>query len=150
MKKSLLLLLFALFLSKTHAQTEIKLSPFPLLFGVAAVSLEHGLSESWGLDADLIAGQGAFGGNLSGKYYFNPKTSIDRFHIGVFTGNLGGEQTFGIGFLAGYKVVSAKNILFEIGLGAGRSFNGESILGYGKLHIGYRFIQGKSKTEPGK
>ena len=55
----------------------------------------------------------------------------------------------GVGFLIGYKWISRKNILFEIGAGLGRSFTEDDyLLGYGKLHMGYRF--GKKVSGPTK
>lgn len=125
------------------AQTEIKISPIPLLFTTVAVSVEQGLSDSWGLDGDLIFGEDIFAVNLSGKFYFDPRYGLDRFHVGVFTGFL--DDNVGLGFLAGTKILSKNRILFEVGLGIGRAFDDEAII-YGKLHLGYRF-QKRKKTE---
>ena len=145
MKKLLILSFLALSLARITAQTEIKISPIPLLFGVGALSVEQGISESFGLDGDIVFGDGFFGVNLSGKYYFDPKLGLDKFHIGAFLGTIGADNTVGIGFLAGTKLISRKNLLFEIGLGVGRSFDGGGV-GYGKLHLGYRFVK-KGKGE---
>lgn len=136
-KPTILLTLCLLLLAgRASAQFEVKLSPVALLFGAAAVSVEMGLSPSFGLDLDGIIADGGGGVNLSGKYYFNPQMGLDRFHVGAFLGTLGDAP--GVGFLAGVKLLSRHNVLFEIGLGAGRSFDGGAV-GYGKLHLGYRF-----------
>lgn len=119
-----------------QAQTELKISPFALLIPAGAVSLEYGVSESFGVEIDAVAGGG--GGYVTGnaKYYFNPRAGLDRFHIGMFMSS-GVESSPGIGFLIGSKIVSPKNVLFEFGLGGGRSFDGGGVV-YWKLHVGYR------------
>lgn len=151
MKKTFFSLLLVAAFFKTHAQFELKANPIALLFGAAGVAAEFPLSEDWGLEADvLIFDEGGWVYGL-GKYYFSPKYGADRFHIGAFAGSLfdtysGGESTFGIGFMLGYKVVSAKNFIFDVGLGGGRALINSDYfeaLGYGKLAIGYRF-SGKS------
>ncbi len=83
MKRSLLV--FALFACASHlsAQTEVKLSPIPLLFGYVAASVEQGISKSFGIDGDFILIEDFVGGNISGKYYFDPEKGIDKFHVGV-------------------------------------------------------------------
>ncbi len=135
MKKLLLVCALSVYVSQLAAQTDIKLSPIPLLFGYVAASVEQGLSESIGIEGDFILIEDFVGGNLSGKYYFEPEKGIDKFHVGVFVGI---QESVGVGFLAGYKLVSRKNVIFEVGLGIGRSFD-DGVIGYGKLHLGYRF-----------
>lgn len=122
-----------------NAQTELKVSPVALLFGGLAFSAEQQIAPSFGLDADILAAVDGFGANLSGKYYFDPREGIDRFHIGIFAGGIT-DNGVGGGFLAGYKWVSSKRIVFEAGVGVGRTFDG-GITGYGKLHLGYRFVK---------
>lgn len=122
-----------------NAQTELKVSPVALLFGGLAFSAEQQITPSFGLDADILAAVDGFGANLSGKYYFDPREGIDRFHIGIFAGGIT-DNGVGGGFLAGYKWVSSKRIVFEAGVGVGRTFDG-GITGYGKLHLGYRFVK---------
>lgn len=143
MKKLLLITLFIAAVSHVKAQFEIKISPIPLLFGGLALSAEGAINESVGLDGDLYVFGSDFdfnntfvGGNFSAKYYFDPAKGIDKFHVGIFAGVQ--ESAPGLGFLIGYKWVSRKNIVFEIGAGIGRSFDGGA-LGYGKFHLGYRF-----------
>lgn len=140
MKKLLLLpLLLLASLHRMNAQTELKVSPVALLFGGLAFSAEKQINSSFGLDADILAAVDGFGANLSGKYYFDPSQGIDRFHIGVFAGGIT-DNGIGGGFLAGYKWVSSKRIVFEAGAGVGRTFDG-GVTGYGKLHLGYRFVK---------
>lgn len=140
MKKNLTLtaILIACF-CHAHAQTELKVSPVALLFGGLALSAEQQISPSFGLDADILASADGLGANLSGKYYFDPKQGIDRFHIGIFAGGFT-DNGVGGGFLAGYKWISTKRIVFEAGAGVGRTTDG-GITPYGKLHLGYRFVK---------
>lgn len=142
MKKLLFLSLLVSGLS-LQAQTELKISPIALIFGYPAISVEQQLTESFGLDADVFLLDGFFGANLSGKYYFDPVRGIDKFHVGLF---MGVQEVPGIGFLAGYKFLSRKNVVFELGLGIGRSFDGGAV-GYGKVHLGYRFNKKAGKKE---
>ena len=141
MMKKILTLTVLLLASLHHlnAQTELKVSPLALLFGGLALSAEQQITPSFGLDADILAAVDGFGANLSGKYYFDPNQGIDRFHIGIFAGGIT-DNGVGGGFLAGYKWVSSKRIVFEAGVGVGRTFDG-GITGYGKLHLGYRFVK---------
>jgi hypothetical protein len=140
MKKIWILPVFLLAsLHHLNAQTELKVSPVALLFGGLAFSAEQQITPSFGLDADILAAVDGFGANLSGKYYFDPQQGIDRFHIGIFAGGIT-DNGVGGGFLAGYKWVSSKRIVFEAGVGVGRTFDG-GITGYGKLHLGYRFVK---------
>ena len=136
MKKLLIAATFIFCFVRLNAQTEVKLSPIPLLFGYVAVSVEQQVNPDFGVDLDLYLIEDFFGGNLSAKYYFNPDRGIDKFHVGAF----GGVQyeSVGVGFLAGYKWLSRKNITFELGLGIGRSFD-DGAIGYAKFHLGYRF-----------
>lgn len=122
-----------------QAQTEVKLSPLALIAGVGYVSLEHGVSDDFGVELNLYGGGDFFGGHLSAKYYFNPHMGLDRFHIGAFGGSGFSDGNVGIGFLLGSKIISRKNVLFEFGGGLGRSFDGEGGVGFLKLDVGYRF-----------
>jgi hypothetical protein len=135
-KQLLFCLALAFFSQPLQSQTEIKISPIPLLFGAGALSVEQVLNPAWGLDLDVLFGSDFFAVNFSGKYYLDPRYGADRFHVGVFTGYQ--NEALGIGFLAGTKILSKNRVLFEIGLGIGRSFD-DGVIGYGKLHLGYRF-----------
>lgn len=125
-----------------QAQFEIKTNPIALIFEVFPVSLEYNINADWGAEIDALATRGGGFVYFSGKYYLEPRYGADRFNFGMFAGFLGGEGDVGagIGFLAGYKIVSKKNILLEIALGVGRDFTGDiGVLPYGKFHVGYRF-----------
>ena len=140
MKKPLFLFLALMILSSQFlcAQTEVKISPVALLGGLFAISVEQGITDDFGVEADFygaIEAGGAF--VVSAKYYFNPREGLDRFHAGIYAGGIS-DTGAGVGFLVGTKIVSRKNILFEIGLGIGRTFD-DGFLPYGKLHLGYRF-----------
>ena len=126
MKKLLFgLALLACSLTRANAQTEIKVNPVALMFYGIGVGVEHGFSDEFGLDLStlIIGGEGALVW-LSGKYYLNPRNGLDRFHLGLFSGAATGYSP-GLGFLLGTKTVSKSNrVLFEFGLGAGRTFDG--------------------------
>ncbi len=106
---------------------------------------------------------------LSGKYYFGPEDGCDKFYAGLYLGprsfsvndddgdafDVGYKQSaFTAGLLGGFKWVSSRNIIFEIGIGAGRAFNEKIVLNddtntvtiptlgldfIGTLAVGYRF-----------
>lgn len=109
-----------------------------------------------------------------GKYYFNPsEDGLDRFNVGAYTNYKtialtadadanesipdGSRKALSAGIYLGYKSVSKRNIVFDIGFGVGRYFfnnyeeasTGEKIdasdipfLGtdlFSKIAVGYRF-----------
>ncbi len=106
---------------------------------------------------------------LIGKYYFTTDKGGDTWYTGVYTGprwrtvtptednvtNPGWTQaTLTAGIHGGYKFVLDSNIIFDLGLGLGRSFSdrirsqnptsGAVIAGFGldsfvRLEMGYRF-----------
>lgn len=127
----------SLFFAKSiNAQSEIKLSPV-ILGGVGMVSFEYGFNENVGVEMILLAASGGAGAAVSGKYYLNPNRGLDRFHLGMFLGT-GTDLGPGFGFLFGTKMVSEKGLLFEVGIGLGRTFDG-GVIPYFKLDFGYRF-----------
>jgi hypothetical protein len=139
MKKIILsaLILFIVCSATLRAQTEIKLSPL-LIAGVVALSIEQGFGGEAGVELDVIGAEGGFYSYVSGKYYFNPRMGLDRFYAGVFVGG-GSDVGAGGGFLIGTKLLSRSNkVLFEIGIGAGRSIINGEFIPAGKLHFGYR------------
>lgn len=131
-----------------HAQIEIKASPFYLPFRAAAVGVEYGLNDHIGLELDRIIGLGWDGQGLSdasvtyllGKYYFRPRTSLDRFFLGAY-GVTGKRSSPGAGLAMGTKAffTNSDRLFFEFGVGMGRSFNGDDTLPWLNLHLGYRF-----------
>jgi hypothetical protein len=116
-----------------------------------------------------------FSYGAQGKYYFSPSKGIDGFYGGVYL--RGGQSSFktstsgsgtvtsstesfsrnrlGAGFTLGYKWVTAKNVVIELGTGFGRKiFNKYSNIdkgvdaaklpilnfdGFFKFSVGYRF-----------
>lgn len=139
------IILFSVLMANVHfamAQMEIKTNPIAIIFEALPISLEYIANDSWGLELDGFVASGAGWLYFSGKHYFSPKVGADRFNIGTFIGGAGGDgdSGFGLGFFAGYKAVSSKNVLLEIALGLGRDFTNDiDVLPYGKFHVGYRF-----------
>jgi len=168
------LLFLCLFISTaTFAQNEIKVNPIGILFGDLSALYEKGLGENSGVE--VFAGFGtdkqdvgtvewkqtAF--NLGGayKYYFNPDMGFDKFYVGPYARFQSGKwklddessnsSRFAVGLLGGYKWVSEKGILFELGFGVGRAFVNkidDNTFGLasvtdldftGRLAVGYRF-----------
>ncbi|HMX38702.1 MAG TPA: hypothetical protein PKD78_00180 [Saprospiraceae bacterium] len=135
------------------AQFEIKGNPIALLFETVALSAEYSNLDDWGGQADLFTVDGFGFLYATGKYYLSPKYGADRFHVGAFLGSAfgDGEGNVGIGFMAGYKVMSPKRLIFEIGAGVGRGFAGEdddlSVLPYFNLNLGYRFLEAKNRAK---
>lgn len=185
MKKLFVLIVCVGFLSSSlKAQVDVTINPVGLLFENIRLNIEYGVSQDFGIEgriAPLFNSSSigevnysslGLGIGVMGKYYFAPKTSIDGWHVGMyaegrsnkFEADLDGtiivpEYTntrLAIGFYGGYKFVSNKNFVFDIGMGFGRNFVNRSVdangnvldgtdflilqLDYiGKLAIGYRF-----------
>ncbi len=107
---------------------------------------------------------------LNGKYYFNSEDGADGWYTGIYFGpesrSVTYERTingidqgfklfrFNAGFNAGFKWVGISGIVFELGLGLGRSFiknisdsrfgsfgifSESDITGFGRAALGYRF-----------
>ncbi len=140
MKKHLLLPLFLLlFAAGLKAQTEVKLNPVALLFVGIGAGVEYGFNPDFGVELNTLIVEGGGAVWVAGKYYLNPRQGLDRFHIGAYVGGATELDGPGIGFLVGTKTVSRNNkVLFEVGLGAGRTFGGD-FLPYGRISFGYRF-----------
>lgn len=138
MKKFILLSLLTICaIFSLRAQTEIKINPVALLFTGIGVGVEYGINNEFGIDLNALIVEGGGGVWVAGKYYLNPRQGLDRFHIGIFAGAIT-ELAPGLGFMIGHKTVSSSNkVLFDIGVGVGRSFDG-GFLPYGRLSIGYR------------
>jgi hypothetical protein len=181
MKKLILAIAFMSSFAAVQAQTELKINPLGLLFLSPDLSAEFAVSEDIGIEPTVgisflklkveeesLKSTGLSYG-VQGKYYFNPDKGIDKFYAGIYL--RGGNSTFtsstagdndkltqnklGIGLALGYKWVSKKNIVFELGGGLGRKlfnkFNVESgstnlsnvpILnfdGFFRFSVGYRF-----------
>ncbi len=183
MKKVALGFAFILSAFSSFAQLDISVNPISILFSNFDVALEYRMNEDFGIEltpsidfdkysvSDVEYKNTGFGARLIGKYYFNPKKGCDKWNIGPYVkfGQADGKGTdkanntsyevsrtrFAVGFYSGYKWVSAKNIVFEMGFGIGRLFVNKyksddgtlnldnfPILNIdltGKIAIGYRF-----------
>ncbi len=181
MKKLILAIALMSSFVAAQAQTELKINPLGLLFLSPDLSAEFAVSEDIGIeptvgvsflklkvDQESLKSTGLSYG-VQGKYYFNPDKGIDKFYAGIYL--RGGNSTFtsstagdndkltqnklGLGLALGYKWVSQKNVVFELGGGLGRKlfnkFEVESgttnladvpILnfdGFFRFSVGYRF-----------
>ena len=124
--------------TSSQAQVDLQVNPITLLFGVAQISGEVIVKKNTGIELGLLGGDGGFGGTLVGKYYMTPKLGGDRFYIGGFLGAIS-EAGAGVGFVGGFKWLSAQGVNFELALGVGRGTGDIEIFPYGKLAVGYRF-----------
>lgn len=164
-----------------NAQIDISLNPVSILFSSIDASAEFLIKEDIGMEATLSYNfndfsasnvdykTNGFGIRAIGKYYFNPDKGCDKWSIGPYMkyayrssesmdGSINNTATykrFAVGFYTGYKWVSRKNIIFELGFGLGRAFLNEwtsndetldlgdfpifNLDGIGRLSIGYRF-----------
>lgn len=182
MKKLLTLVIAILAFSTAWSQTDVKINPIGALFGSPDISAEFAINESTGIEpfigvtfrnyaiTDVTYKSNGFGLGAIGKYYFNPEKGMDKFWTGLYLrgGNSTSTGTFNgtaeevgnarvaLGFAAGYKWVSSRNIVFELGIGIGRAFYNKytnktagsidlskfpiaNIDGLGRLQVGYRF-----------
>ncbi len=178
------LLFTAIFTQVATAQIEVKINPVGLLFSRVSANVEFVVSDDFGVEGSpfidflsLDLGDGdkykTFSTGLmgAGKYYFGPRDGADRFYAGAYLRFRGGKYTvengddsdsftrtrLAVGLLTGYKWVSRKNVVFEIGFGLGRSItdNIKTNDGFsedvadiplvnfdfiGRLAVGYRFV----------
>jgi Protein of unknown function (DUF3575) len=175
---------FAMFASKVEAQVDVTASPINLLWGDYNLSGDFRIKENFSIEANVGYNRGDFFGlldkreaipvNLIGKYYFSPTLGADGFYVDGFlrfvSRNLQATATvdsldsqkvdytakrLGLGFGLGYKVVSQKGFVFDIGTGIGRTLFQDNDLksedenvdlptwnrtvGFVRIGIGYRF-----------
>ncbi len=134
---------FLFLFSLSLKSQEVSVNPFALLWAGGIFGGDYNINPDFGIGADVAFGQGLGLFYLNGKHYFSPKRGNDRWMLGSFAGAvgaLGDGGGGGLGFFAGYKWVSRRNVTFEISLGAGRDFFNEiGFLPYSKFNIGYRF-----------
>ncbi len=166
---------------QVKAQVDLTINPVGALFGDFNVGADFAISNNFSLEAQVGIGNSKVDGvkginipvNVVGKYYLNPKNGADRFYFDAFlrfinrnwnyednSNNIDYKSTrLGIGFGLGYKIVSTKGFVFDIGFGAGRALVNENnlsdnnggqqavdwpeIMFIGKFGIGYRFGGGK-------
>lgn len=168
---------FALSAEQAKAQVDLTANPIGILFGDFSVGADFALSEQFSIEAAVGFGSNSIldvkGANVPvtaiGKYYFSPKNGADGFYADVFARYVYRKWNYednsgfadfttnrvGLGFGAGYKIVSTGGFVFDIGLGAGRAvvdknvyedstgnredLNWPDLMFQGKLAIGYRF-----------
>ena len=181
MRKVIILSILMLVCKAGQAQFDLSINPISILFSSLDLSGEYGIIEDVGLEAslgydfgkydlgDVTVKNNGVGIRLIGKYYFKPRRSISRWNLGPYikyatwtgsyddgvdAGNLTNTR-FAVGLYTGYKWVSRRNIVFELGFGIGRAFlnkyttdndsiNLDDVPGFnvdltGKLGLGYRF-----------
>lgn len=172
-----------------QAQVDLTTNPVNLIFGNINAGADFGIKENFSLEANVAYSKGDYWGlvdkretipvNLIGKYYFNPKNGADGFYVDAFTRfvnrsitatykgdneNIPDEVNYtrnqlGLGVGLGFKVVSQKGFVFDIGTGIGRAVYHKDKLnvseqdykipslikamGYFKIGLGYRFGGGK-------
>ncbi len=138
--------------SKISNSFELSSNPIALLFEAVPISFQKPISKDFEIGADLFFlpkyDYKLFYGKCA--YYFNPEMGADKFHIGSFAGLL--NNSVGIGFFVGYKIVSERGVFLNLGTGIGRGFRTENspesrsiTLPYAQLHVGYRFGQKEIK-----
>jgi len=173
----MLTVLFAFTSRQAQAQVDLTVNPIGLLFGDFSFGADFALSDQFSVEAAVGFGTNTIldvkGSNVPvtaiGKYYFSPKNGADRFYADVFARYVYRQWNYednsgfadfttnrlGLGFGAGYKVVSNGGFVFDIGLGAGRAIVDKNVYSdstgnredlswpdlmfQGKLAIGYRF-----------
>lgn len=139
-KLILVIVLFTATKGLLNAQTDVSISPFGLLIPAFVGTVEIPIANSMGLEGYVLAVEGGGVVNLNARYYLTPKRGHDGFNIGMFVGG-GTDLGVGPGFSFGYKTVSERGVIFDVGFGLGRSLTDDfgGPLPYGKLNFGYRF-----------
>lgn len=167
-----------------NAQGEVRINPVGLLFGSPDLSGEYIVSPDFGAELtmsletgtwgvvtydDYEAKKSGFGVMLAGKYYFSPEDDADRFYAGLYMRNKSyavdsdedgyvygyKRSSTSAGLILGYKWVSHRNVVFEIGAGFGRAFSDKitwtnedgsdnldmsiRVDAFSRLAVGYRF-----------
>lgn len=167
MKKTFLVLIIMLtFLFQSNAQIDVTTNPIGILFNSYTLAVDYHTSPDWSFGGDVrIKTAGLLTGSRSSfyanaKHYFNPLSDAKMFYVGMFLGGrsiesnifLGIENrtinTYGGGFMLGYKLVSRKSFIVDVGGGLGRGFSNkvsnavgtyEISLFYFRANVGYRF-----------
>ncbi len=170
-------------------KVDATIAPVSLLAADVNLGADLQIKENFSLGVTAMYSRGDFFGlldsretvpvNLIGKYYFNPKHGADGFYADAFARYVyrnieatykGGDATedtkiditrkqAGLGFGLGYKVVSQKGFVFDIGTGIGRAiFTDDNInvseddydypsiiktMGFVRIGLGYRFGMAK-------
>lgn len=176
LKTTIFCMLFA-GLGSLNAQIDATINPIGLLWANFSIGADFAMSEDFSIEGmvgfgtgnEVIADYNSFNLTANGKYYLNPKQGADRFYAFGFLRYVTrsydyedgssfsnySQNRVGLGVGAGTKIVSQKNFVFDIHLGAGRAlinntsyenssgdretFDWPDLMFAGKLAIGYRF-----------
>ncbi len=169
----MLAILLCMATTNAKAQLEVKVDPIDLLFNSPKASAEYIVNDEIGIE--LMMGfkfgnriiDGSFNDGRKhngysvravGKYYFNSKTTADRWYAGLYAGsksttrfyegerfNQDKESAVTAGITLGYKWHGKTGIVFEVASGIGRAFSTSSsdytspVDGFGRVTVGYRF-----------
>ena len=167
---TLIALIVAGFSQLSYSQVDVSINPLAAILAQNAKgAVEFGIKDDIGIEVNGVYNtrSSALGPTLGtgftvgaiGKYYFNPDEARSNFYVGPYFryiqyepiddlgSNLAVFKRGKAGIFGGYKIVSAKNIFFEFGLGVGtRVFNNFTdsidLPGFdltGKIALGYRF-----------
>lgn len=140
MKKSFIALTFIIITSfNLSSQVDIGANPVALLWEAGLLSVDIGLVNDWGIKSDIALIEDFKALSIGAANYLVPRYGNDGFYIGSFIA-LG--DFAGIGFLGGYKIITQRKIMAEVGFGIGRNFGGkfgETVIPWGRLNVGYRF-----------
>ena len=166
MKKSFLVLIAILIFSfQSNAQIEVSTNPIGLLFNTYIISVDYHTTPNWSFGGEMgintaNSKRTASAYYANAKHYFNPFSDAKMFYVGMFLGShsiesniLGGIEnrminTYGGGFMLGYKLVSRKSFIVDVGGGLGRGFSNKVLnavgtyeisLFYFRANVGYRF-----------
>lgn len=158
----------------SQAQVELRINPLGFISDFH-LSAEIGGSKQFGIEPLVGTGwlTGTKGGGLAfttlkakgllfgvnNKYYFNPKTRIDKFYMGLYL--RGGQskaeepsQFFAVGVSTGYKWLYRQHFVFDLGIGLGKRVVNKYTLtgsqevsnspadGFFRFDVGYRFGNG--------
>jgi hypothetical protein len=152
MKKLSAFILLLLTITASAQKYEIKLNPIGLLFGSPDLAGEYLINEHFGAELTLSAEMGkyttistdgfdpkksGFGVMAAGKYYFNPDEPCSGFYSGIYLRQKSFKVTDNSdsnfvgfkrnivagGFLFGQKWASNNGMVYELGLGIGRTFS---------------------------
>ena len=136
MKKIQILFQLILLSGFCQAQYEFKSSAVSYLADTWHLGAEIGLLNDIGIEGEYLWSENYSQAYAAAKHYFKPEDGLDGIYAGVFGST--GDTDPGMGFEFGKKYISARNILFETGLGIGKSFSGDDFIFSYKLHLGFR------------
>jgi hypothetical protein len=160
MKKVIILVIVIIGITNvSKAQLEVTTNPIGLLMEAYTLSVDYNINEkfSFGLEGAFvnIESEMNFFYGTAKFHPFSTEKGSNRFYIGVFSGQSSYKDynyykptlsrtvtQVGVGFMAGYKAVSRRNIVFDLGIGLGKGWGSDDwiqLLPYLKINLGYRF-----------